>query len=358
MNNQNMTYDVSQPLTPNVFTAPADNVWRFKGWNTSADGSGQSYSDNQSVKNLTDQKGEVITLYAQWEKCYVTLINGTTQVTTTPKKTTMTGVVIATLPTRVIMKDDAPYITWTLDGWYTSKTADAVKILDANGAITASATDVAGYTSGGRFTGDISDVKLYARWSTTLFAVSNTLENGKYIIASSGTPGVVKAAKTDNSNVLRVTDMTVCEKTVFDEKGNAVNYVIDTTNVAKWTTTWFNTNQAPYNTDDTLKKNHWPDGGYMFTIGDKYLRHDSNNNYYSATWTYQNNVTNRVLWKYSRDEDHIGMLQSSFGVREGKNEDSSLTLKPDKYTEWYANNDGNTVALFKEQTVYSFDSAD
>ena len=57
------TYDTAKALTANGFTKTG---YTFKGWNTKADGSGASYSDKQSVKNLTSTNGGTVTLYAQW----------------------------------------------------------------------------------------------------------------------------------------------------------------------------------------------------------------------------------------------------------------------------------------------------
>ena len=45
----------------------------FKGWNTAANGSGTSYSDRQSVKNLTTTNNGSVTLYAQWQNGSITL---------------------------------------------------------------------------------------------------------------------------------------------------------------------------------------------------------------------------------------------------------------------------------------------
>ncbi len=45
----------------------------FKGWNTKADGSGQSFADGQEVKNLTTEENGIVRLYAMWEKCESTL---------------------------------------------------------------------------------------------------------------------------------------------------------------------------------------------------------------------------------------------------------------------------------------------
>ena len=57
------TYDVTKALTTNGFTKTG---YSFNGWNTAADGSGTSYTDGQSVTNLTTTNGATITLYAQW----------------------------------------------------------------------------------------------------------------------------------------------------------------------------------------------------------------------------------------------------------------------------------------------------
>lgn len=56
-----MTYDVAKNLTANGFTKSG---YHFSGWNTKADGSGTSYYNKQSVKNLTATHGATITLYA------------------------------------------------------------------------------------------------------------------------------------------------------------------------------------------------------------------------------------------------------------------------------------------------------
>ena len=55
-------YDVDAPLTANGFTKAG---FAFAGWNTKQDGSGTSYADGQSVKNLTATRN-IVTLYAQW----------------------------------------------------------------------------------------------------------------------------------------------------------------------------------------------------------------------------------------------------------------------------------------------------
>lgn len=58
-----MTYDVAKNLTANGFTKSG---YAFAGWNTKANGTGTSYVNRESVKNLTSVDGATVTLYAQW----------------------------------------------------------------------------------------------------------------------------------------------------------------------------------------------------------------------------------------------------------------------------------------------------
>ena len=68
---QAFTYDAAQPLTPNAFTKSG---FHFAGWNTRADGSGTSYTDGQSVTNLTTAPDGTVTLYAQWSTHIYTVV--------------------------------------------------------------------------------------------------------------------------------------------------------------------------------------------------------------------------------------------------------------------------------------------
>ncbi|MBQ3923818.1 MAG: InlB B-repeat-containing protein, partial [Spirochaetales bacterium] len=50
-------------LSANTFTRTGYN---FTGWNTKSDGTGTSYTNSQSVLNLSTENGASVTLYAQW----------------------------------------------------------------------------------------------------------------------------------------------------------------------------------------------------------------------------------------------------------------------------------------------------
>ena len=65
MNDQNIKYGDTVNISSNTFSKTGH---KFIGWNTAANGSGTSYTDGQSVSNLSSINGDVITLYAQWQR--------------------------------------------------------------------------------------------------------------------------------------------------------------------------------------------------------------------------------------------------------------------------------------------------
>lgn len=66
METQIFTYDLPIQLSKNQYGYPG---YKFIGWCRQSDGSGEIYTDQQLVTNLTSEKGEVVTLYAQWTPC-------------------------------------------------------------------------------------------------------------------------------------------------------------------------------------------------------------------------------------------------------------------------------------------------
>ena len=59
-----VVYDTSVMLPANGYSRDG---YTFTGWNTGADGTGMSYADQGTVKNLTAVQGGKVTLYAQWK---------------------------------------------------------------------------------------------------------------------------------------------------------------------------------------------------------------------------------------------------------------------------------------------------
>ena len=95
MPGQPFTYDVAQNLTTKAFTRDG---YAFAGWNTASDGSGTAYADGESVKNLADENGVTITLYAQWELNTYTItynnLNGGVNAASNPSSYTVEDTVV------------------------------------------------------------------------------------------------------------------------------------------------------------------------------------------------------------------------------------------------------------------------
>ena len=107
----NCKYDNSYTLKKNTFERKG---YTFAGWNTKADGSGTSYKNKASVKNLSSKNGGNVTLYAQWEKSKYKItykLNGGTNHSKNPVAyTSKTSTIKLKNPTRK---------GYTFKGWYT-----------------------------------------------------------------------------------------------------------------------------------------------------------------------------------------------------------------------------------------------
>ena len=68
----NVVYDQNVSLAENGYEREG---YTFAGWNTERNGSGISYTDEQSVINLTAEDGATVTLYAQWTEDDLTFDN-------------------------------------------------------------------------------------------------------------------------------------------------------------------------------------------------------------------------------------------------------------------------------------------
>lgn len=64
MSNQSFTYDVEKALTANAFTRKG---YTFLGWAKSSSATTATYTDKQTVKNLTDNNNSTVNLYAVWQ---------------------------------------------------------------------------------------------------------------------------------------------------------------------------------------------------------------------------------------------------------------------------------------------------
>ena len=124
MDSQEFTQDVAQNLTTNTFTRTG---YTFAGWKTAADGTGDSYTDGQSVTLTTAG----LTLYAQWTANRYTITlsqTGATKPGTASVEATFDAPMpaIAQLPT----KDGYAFM-----GYFAEEGGQGKQYYDQNGAI-------------------------------------------------------------------------------------------------------------------------------------------------------------------------------------------------------------------------------
>ena len=70
MSNEDFTYDSAKNLTSNGYSWAGH---KFLGWSTDPNATSASYTNGQSVNNLTSENGKTVTLYAIWEASKYTL---------------------------------------------------------------------------------------------------------------------------------------------------------------------------------------------------------------------------------------------------------------------------------------------
>lgn len=198
MSNQSFTYGQSQSLTANAFTR---TDYAFKNWNTKSDGTGTSYTDQQSVSNLTAENGATVTLYAQWTPIYTItwLANGQSHHTQTAIEGTTLEMPSAPDVNVYDACEDKVFIGWTeteISGTTNTKPADL--FTSKSGTLTENITYYAVFaTAEGEMTTDYEKI-------TNI----NDLTDGNYVIAygyNTTTPSIILEAATKDETTLVAT---------------------------------------------------------------------------------------------------------------------------------------------------------
>ena len=175
MDNQSFTYDeASKALTTNTFTRSG---FDFNGWNTAPDGSGTSYTDGQSVQNLTSEHEGTYTLYAQWTQTAaitVTFVDnhskGTMPAAVESSTLAATGV-LDKRPTGVA--DGYSFKEWCTDAELTIPAVAGTTITEnttlyanytINSAITVSPAASSTLVKGASVTSTLAGMTIYAAW--------------------------------------------------------------------------------------------------------------------------------------------------------------------------------------------------
>ena len=166
MTEQVFTYDVSQPLSENSFTWEGYN---FNGWNTQANGGGDSYADKESVSNLTSEPNGEITLFAQWTlkelENYRTLCTYAIILEnnyTNPDNNTLDGsaTIVATHTSFTSFIAPAARAGYVIEGYYAEPECNT-KVVNSDGTLI---SNVPNYTDAdGKWIGEDVDV-LYTKW--------------------------------------------------------------------------------------------------------------------------------------------------------------------------------------------------
>ena len=171
MSDQTIKRDETTTLAANAFSSKG---YTFAGWNTKADGTGTSYADKASVKNLA--AGGTITLYAQWTANKYTVKfngNGADELSTASKEVTYNST-YGELPNSI-------RAGYNFIGWYTQPEGGVAITPDTKVAITDTQT-------------------LYAQWSQVKFLITfnangGTSEMRQKLVSSDNKYGVLPSAE-------------------------------------------------------------------------------------------------------------------------------------------------------------------
>ena len=149
----------SKALPANKFKR---SCYSFNGWNTKANGSGKTYKNKATVKNLSKTAGATVKLYAQWKlnkNCYTIkyALNGGTNNSANPEAYSSKG-------KNITLKNPTKK-GYTFGGWYAKSNFSGGKVTK----ITVSAK---------------KNVKLYAKWTANKYTVK---------FAANGGTGTMKA---------------------------------------------------------------------------------------------------------------------------------------------------------------------
>ena len=169
------TYDTAKNLTANGFSKTG---YTFNGWNTKADGSGTSYADKESVKNLTAINGATVTLYAQWKANVYTITldnqGADTAGTTAYYEKYDNGNYTSTACSATISTITKPTRTgYAFGGYYTGKNGGGTQYINEAGLISSTKTT---------FT---EDTTLYAKWILKEHTISYNANGGTGTMGSS-----------------------------------------------------------------------------------------------------------------------------------------------------------------------------
>lgn len=286
------TYDIKKALPDNKFKL---HGWKFKGWNTKADGTGTAIPNKENVLNLTTDDNKTITLYAQWEATTYTITFNSNK----PSKAVTQ--MIGTMEVQTLTYDKWTNLNangYKLEGWSFDKWN-----LKADGSSATSYKDKERV----RNICDGKDTTLYAQWKdTTPPDASKT-----YLRAT-------KSGNVNDPDYARA--LAVATKGSKDvTTSTSVTRTLDGLGSSTWTTSWINS-------DVSLDLYSYDNG-----TGIKLLTTYSGNNEWNKTKFTPSDNTNQV--KSSKYDTSEG-IEVFHGIATDDSNNSTatrnLTVKIDK----------------------------
>lgn len=286
------TYDIKKALPDNKFKL---HGWKFKGWNTKADGTGTAIPNKENVLNLTTDNNKTITLYAQWEATTYTITFNSNK----PSKavTQMTG----TMEVQTLTYDKWTNLNangYKLEGWTFDKWN-----LKADGSSATSYKDKERV----RNICDGKDTTLYAQWKDTTPPDASKTYLRATKSGNVNDPDYARALAVATEGSKDVTTSTSVTRTL-DGLGNST-----------WTTSWINS-------DVSLDLYSYDNG-----TGIKLLTTYSGNNEWNKTKFTPSDNTNQV--KSSKYDTSEG-IEVFHGIATDDSNNSTatrnLTVKIDK----------------------------
>lgn len=183
MNSQMVMYDYHDKINKNLFVI---NGWHFVEWNTEADGSGKSFTDENDVYNWFKEDGARITLYAQWEQNkYTVHYNPNRPLGTINATHKASNEVLGSMDITHHVYDDASnlglnqfsLVGWKFKGWTREAEGnDYTKVQYTDGQEVKTLTLDYGVDIANT---DNSQVELYAQWKANDYTVKYDSDGGK-----------------------------------------------------------------------------------------------------------------------------------------------------------------------------------
>lgn len=171
-------YDFIENLSSNAYSLLG---WKFVGWNTKADGSGNWYTNAEKVKNITSINRDSISLYAQWTPniYYIEYIDNVPALASGSISGAMSYSIHTYDTQKTLTANGYSLPGWKFTAWNTKADGSGVEYSSSEKILNITSTD-----------GDI--IKLYACWSVNKYKIN--YHGNKPINATSELIGTVQSS--------------------------------------------------------------------------------------------------------------------------------------------------------------------